>query len=131
MKKFKCLVVDDNLLNRFLLENLMSDYNDGIMYNAKDGEQCISILKEKDIDIIFIDINMPKMNGIEATKYIRNALPNPKNNVIIVAFTSFPANELFDDYKLEGFDYWLQKPLSVHKIEEIIKSIVSIYEEVK
>lgn len=130
MKKFKCIIADDYLLNRFLLENLLDDYSE-IIYTAKDGEQCINILKEKEIDIIFMDINMPKMNGIEATKFIRNSMSDPKNNVIIVAFTSFSENELFDDFKLEGFDYWLQKPISAYKINEMMKSIVPSYAEVK
>jgi len=71
MKKLKILLVDDNphFLNalRFMLMDYFEDRIESII-TACDGEDCLNQLKNRVCDMIFMDINMPVMNGIEATR---------------------------------------------------------------
>lgn len=71
MKKLKILIVDDNphFVNalRFMLLDYFEDRIESIS-TAFDGEDCLNQLKKRVCDMIFMDINMPNMNGIEATR---------------------------------------------------------------
>ncbi len=71
MGRFNILIVDDNIhfLNAFRFI-LLNDHEDKIneIFLAKNGEECLQILKDKSVDIVFMDKNMPVMDGVEATK---------------------------------------------------------------
>lgn len=84
----KIVLVDDEILFRkgisFLLEK---EKNIKVIFEASDGSELISFLKESSIhpDIIIMDLKMPILNGVEATKLIRNEFPKIK----IIALTSY------------------------------------------
>ena len=89
MKKLKILIVDDNPHFINALKYMISDYFEDRVENiteAFDGTECIALLKKKVVDLVFMDINMPGMNGIdatrEATRMFRNLI------VIAVSFHS-------------------------------------------
>ncbi|MFO7658479.1 MAG: response regulator transcription factor [Bacteroidales bacterium] len=89
MKKLKVLVVDDNphFCNalKFMLLDSFEDKIESITI-TNDGEECLKELKTKIYDVVFMDINMPKVNGIDAT---REAAVLYRNLVIIaVSFHS-------------------------------------------
>jgi DNA-binding NarL/FixJ family response regulator len=73
MRKARILLVDDNphFLNalRFMLQDYFSERIETIEI-ATNGEECIEALRTKLVDLVFMDINMPKMDGIETTKEI-------------------------------------------------------------
>jgi DNA-binding NarL/FixJ family response regulator len=87
-KTIKIILVDDEILFRkgisFLLEK---EKNIKVIFEASDGSELISFLKESSIhpDIIIMDLKMPILNGVEATKLIRNEFPKIK----IIALTSY------------------------------------------
>jgi DNA-binding NarL/FixJ family response regulator len=71
MKKLKILIVDDNphFVNAltFMLMDYFEDRIESIS-SANDGQECLNLLKQKVCDMVFMDINMPNLNGIEATR---------------------------------------------------------------
>ena len=71
MKKLKILIVDDNphfvSALTFMLMDFFADRIESIT-SANDGQECLNQLKKKVCDMVFMDINMPNMNGIEATR---------------------------------------------------------------
>jgi YesN/AraC family two-component response regulator len=87
MKKFKILLVDDNKhflkAFRFLLEDTYPDRIDSID-EAMNGRQCLEILEREVIDIVFMDIDMPVMDGVTATKKINEQYRDVK--IIAVSF---------------------------------------------
>ncbi len=121
MSGLKVIIADDIFTNRLLLSEIIDDL--GHEYIAvENGKEAIEALVNNDIDIVLMDIEMPVMNGIEATKYIRENLEKPKNLTIVVALTAHNPKIFFDDYKDVGFSQLLTKPYSVKKITELLES---------
>jgi PAS domain S-box-containing protein len=116
----KCLLVDDNkdvliYLNRILVDTGMT------IFMARSGSEAIELIKTiPDIDVVLLDMQMPEMNGIEATKEIRKI----RKNIPIIAQTAF----IFEDDKdiiLEaGCDACLIKPIRKDHLLTVMASFV-------
>ena len=121
MANLRILVVDDIYTNRYLLSELIKmTKNEAIL--AENGEEAIEILNSQEIHMIFMDIEMPVMNGIETTQYIRNKIPSPLNVIPIIALTAHNPELFFEDFSDVGFDELITKPYSVEKIKEMIQN---------
>lgn len=73
MEKIKVMIVDDHAMIREGIKRLLEfDGNISVVAEASDGEECLSLLKKTDFDILLLDINMPKKNGIEVLQEIRS-----------------------------------------------------------
>ncbi|NOR33239.1 MAG: response regulator [Bacteroidales bacterium] len=111
----RILVVDDIYTNRYLLSELIKLTGHEAI-SAENGEQAIEILKSQKIHMVFMDIEMPVMNGIETTQYIRNKMDAPLNAIPIIALTAHNPELFFEDYSDVGFDELVTKPYSIEKI---------------
>ena len=120
MRKYNILIVDDIVMNRILLKEVLKEITNQII-EAKNGLEAIEILKSSEIDIILMDIEMPKMNGIETTIYIRNKFPSPKNSLPIIALTAHNPNDFFMDFSNIGFSDLITKPYSFKKVYDAIE----------
>ncbi|PLX23123.1 MAG: hypothetical protein C0597_01385 [Marinilabiliales bacterium] len=121
MAKYNILIVDDILMNRVLLKELLFSVANEIK-EAKNGLEAIEVLELNKIDIVLMDIEMPKMNGLETTKYIRNKMLAPKCNIPIIAITAHNPNDFFEDFSSAGFTSLITKPYSFEKIQDSIES---------
>ena len=120
IKKTKILVVEDNEMNQILMDELLKQYNITADF-VVNGEEAIFKVSEVEYDLIFMDINMPVLNGIDTTKFIRSS----ENMVPIIALT---ANALEGDEKkfLEaGMNDYLAKPLEYENFDRIIKKYLT------
>ncbi len=112
------LIAEDNMINQKLIEKTLK--NLGLSVDiANNGEEAVRKFKNQEYDIVFMDISMPVMDGIEAThEILAYEKANAKNHTPIVALT---ANALPGDreaFLSEGLDEYISKPL---KKEDIIK----------
>lgn len=121
MSIINILVADDHKIIRLGLRSLLSDEKEfNIVAEAQNGFQVLEILKNKKIDIIIMDISMPKMNGIECTKKIKKILPDI-NIIILSMYNDEPyINEVFKS----GASGYILKSSGK---EELIKAIKSVY----
>ncbi len=106
---FKILLVEDNDINRLYALNILKKWKCSVD-GAENGYIALEKLRSHDYDIILMDIQMPIMDGYEATKNIRNTFPEPKNKIPIIALT---ANAIKGDNEkcLEiGMNDYLPKP---------------------
>jgi two-component system, response regulator, stage 0 sporulation protein F len=120
--QYTLLIVDDIIMNRILLKEITSEFVRNIR-EAENGEQAIEILKKEKIDLIFMDIEMPVMNGLETTRYIRNNMEPPKCGTPIIALTAYNPADFFDNFKKAGFDELLTKPYSIEKVINVLSSV--------
>lgn len=122
MSKPRVIIVDDIFTNRLLLSEILDDLG-FVYFSAKNGKEAVDELAVNDYDLIFMDIEMPVMNGIEATRYVRKNMPAPKCEIPIVALTAHNPALFFDDFSDVGFTNLLTKPYSPSKIKDILKII--------
>ena len=117
------ILADDDTDDIELFQSAAKECNENIeIVTAKDGIKLIELLeKEERIDVIILDLNMPKMNGYECVKTIRQ---NKKYNTIpIMIFSTSSAKEDIE-YCLEtGADFYVVKPASFKGLKEIINDL--------
>ena len=117
IKDLKVLIVEDNPVNSFYIKSVLE--NHGVLTDhAKDGLSAIEFCKKESYDLILMDIQMPKMDGIKASKVIKREL---KINTPIIAQTANTVQKDIDDCYKAGMVDYLPKPFS---IDELIHKIV-------
>jgi PAS domain S-box-containing protein len=109
----RALFVDDNEVNRLLGMTLL-EHAGYAVETAEDGLQAIEAVKRGSFGVIFMDVQMPNMNGIEATKAIR-ILPDGRGAVPIVAVTANAMVGDREDYLRAGMNDYVSKPLNAHQ----------------
>ena len=118
----KVLLVDDNEMNLLFTKSLL-DKNNLKTKICNDGEEALQKLKDEDFDIILLDLHMPKMDGYELSRIIRNFTDKKKSSIPIIALTAAATlNEIkkcFDS----GMNDYLVKPF---KKDELISKIISL-----
>lgn len=120
----KILIVDDIFTNRLLLSEILKDLNYRIS-QASNGKEAIGLIEKENFDLILMDIEMPIMNGLETTIFIRKNMPPEKSKIPIVALTAHNPNLFFESHKAVGFDELLTKPYSIKKIKDVIDLVLA------
>ena len=114
----KILLVDDNEMNREIAEEILSD-NGMIIETAEDGDIAVDMIRNAapgQYDLILMDVQMPRMNGYEATKAIR-ALEDPeKSSIPIIAMTANAFEEDRQNAIAAGMNAHLAKPIDIEKL---------------
>ncbi len=118
----KILLVEDNLFNQEIACEFLQEKGI-IVTTAENGLEAVEIIKKSkknDFDIILMDIQMPVMNGYEATKTIRSLKENACHNIPIIAMTANAYEE--DRIKAinAGMNDHIVKPIDIQKLQEII-----------
>ena len=126
MKDIKVLVVEDIPLNQLLMKTLLDDF--GFERDiASNGKIAIEKLQAKSFDIILMDLQMPEMNGFEATDYIRNKM---HSNIPIIALTADVTTVDLAKCKTVGMTDYIAKPvdekLLFSKIIGLVKKPVQV-----
>lgn len=118
----KILIVDDIFVNRLLLKEVVKNICSQC-FEAQNGKEAIDIIQKEKVDLVFMDIEMPVMNGLETTKYIREKLPSPLRFTPVIALTAHNPANFFEDFHDAGFDYLMTKPYSIDKITKAIHEV--------
>ena len=111
----KVLVVDDSKLNLKVAENVLKSFKVSTE-TVTSGLECLSCVKSKKYDIIFMDIMMPNMSGVEVLKKLREE----KVNIPVIALTADAIEGQEEKYISEGFDGYLSKPIDKTKLKVIL-----------
>ena len=111
----KCLIVDDEPLSRQVLKGFVSDHPDlELAGECKDALEAMNFLQKHKVDLLFLDINMPKLSGVNFYKSLQN-----KPEVI---FTTAYSEFAVEGFELNAIDY-LMKPIA---FERFIKAIQKV-----
>ncbi|MDO9138046.1 MAG: response regulator, partial [Lutibacter sp.] len=118
-KKMKVLVVEDIALNQLLMKTLLDDFGFKCEI-ASNGKIAIEKLQNNNYDVILMDLQMPEMDGFEATGYIRNTM---NLNIPIIALTANVTTVDLEKCKAVGMNDYISKP-----VEELIlyKKIIDL-----
>lgn len=119
----KLLVVDDNRMNLKVFVNLLKDTQVQID-TADSGAECLTLVKEKRYDIIFLDHMMPEMDGIATLHCMKQLEDYPSKDAPIIALTANAISRAKEMYLAEGFDGFLSKPIIPERLEEMIQKLL-------
>ena len=125
--KLKVLVAEDNLANQHLLRYMLKRMGCVAQF-CNNGKELISLLSEQSSDLILMDLQMPQMDGFEATHAIRNGeAGNKAKSIKIIALTANALSGDRDRCLDAGMDAYLSKPI---KISILKKCIAALFDEV-
>ena len=112
------LVVDDTDDVRELLRTqlIMLGYH---VLEATNGQEAVEIVGKELPELILMDLTMPVLGGIEATRLIRKTVRN--TDVVIIAFTALPSSGSCQLAFAAGCDDYIQKPLDVDKLSRLLE----------
>ena len=115
------LVTDDSkMARRMLIKNLQDFTTDNdIILQASNGQECIDIYKSNNIDIVFLDLTMPVIDGFEALKLIKEYDPNAK---VVVVSADIQKTSLDKIRELKALDF-VKKPINLEKMKNIFQKI--------
>jgi signal transduction histidine kinase/CheY-like chemotaxis protein len=117
----RVLVVDDVLANR-LVARAMLNAAGHVVEMAPDGEAAVGLAAAQDFDVILMDLQMPGMDGLEATRQIR-ALPGPRGRVPVFALTASALPEQVAQCREAGMDGHLAKPVERAALLDVLAGI--------
>lgn len=119
-KDIKILVVEDIILNQLLMKTLLDDF--GMESDiAANGKIAIAKLNSKSYDLILMDLQMPEMNGFEATEYIRKII---KLTIPIIALTADVTTVDLAKCKAVGMNDYISKPVDERLLHDKILSYI-------
>ncbi|ELS03160.1 signal transduction histidine kinase [Xenococcus sp. PCC 7305] len=107
--RYRILIIEDRWENRLLLSNLLEPLNLEVR-EAENGQQGVAIWQEWQPHLIFMDMQMPIMNGIEATKYIRAQAQKTNTETAIIALTANVFTKQRSEILAAGCDDYITKP---------------------
>ena len=125
----KILITDDNDLNRLIGSIILTNYGAKVLM-AENGEKAIETINDEDLDMVLMDLQMPVMNGLEATKNLRKsgsslpiialtaaAIKGERENCIASGMNDYITKPFKEDEFLETIEKWLkEKPMSSNAI---------------
>ncbi len=111
----KVLIIDDNDNNLYTLECILKQASDISILQASSGQGGLEILKQQDVQLVIVDIQMPVMNGFEFANTIKS--DEKFKHIPIIFLTAYFKSDEFATrgYKLGAFDY-LTKPIDEHRL---------------
>ncbi|MBK8397607.1 MAG: response regulator [Leptospiraceae bacterium] len=119
--KFNILIVDDVDLNLKLLQNIFENFfPESKLLEATNGKEAISAFLETKLDLIIMDIQMPVMDGLEATRNIRKLEEKSNKNIPIIAITAGTSKEEEEKCFAAGMNDFLSKPVAISKLKNIL-----------
>ena len=120
LNHIKLLLVEDNEFNRMVAEDTLKELIPGVHIDiAVNGQEAVTRVQEEQYDLVLMDIQMPVMDGVEATRAIRNTLPSPSNKTKIIAMTANVLQEDVQKYFDAGMNAYVSKPF--HTDELLLK----------
>ena len=118
LKGCRVLLVEDNLMNQFFARQLMENWEITVD-TAQNGHEAISLATSRLYDIILMDIQMPQLDGLQATRQLRQ---QHRLSIPIIALTALSAREDIELFRQVGMDDYLVKPFMS---EELRKKLIT------
>ena len=123
----RVLIVDDAEINRIIISEFLSKTN-AIIEEAEDGVQAVSLFKESPeqyYDLILMDVQMPNMDGYEATRQIRSVPRGDAESLPIVAMTANAYREDVEKALDSGMNAHLAKPLGIDRVYGLLAQLMT------
>lgn len=115
LERLRVLIAEDDFLVSEMVRGIVEDIGHVIAGMAIDGRQVVEMTQTLQPDVILMDVEMPEMNGLEATRYIQQNCPTP-----VVILTAYETTKLVKDASEAGVGAYLVKPPNLSTIDRAI-----------
>ncbi len=119
----RILIADDNEYNRLVVNETLHLIADVFTEEVVNGQEAVDMLKANTYDLILMDVQMPVMNGIDATMYIRNEMKAPKKDIPIIALTASVLRADLDLCFESGMTAYVPKPFKPWQLVNTIAEV--------
>lgn len=123
LPRLRILVVEDDPVSGVTATRLLSKLGHASV-GAESGQEALDLLARERFDVVFMDISMPGLNGLETTRRIRG-LPDPACAIPIVATTAHAMPGDRERFLAAGMDHYLAKPVDIAELEGLLESIAA------
>jgi len=123
---YNFLIVDDSITTRTIIKKILqlSSIEIGELHEAADGEEALEVLQNKWIDLVFADINMPRMNGVEMVQRMRE--DGMLKSIPVVIVSSEGSETRIEEMMAKGIKAYLRKPFTPENIKELAENILNL-----
>jgi len=115
-RKIRVLLVDDDSHDRILVRQLFISMGADVVAEASDGAEAVEAFEQTKPDIVLLDVNMPRMDGVHALKRIREMAPG----AFVVMLASLSSMEIVDECIKQGAAGYIRKDASTAQIKRTI-----------
>ena len=112
------LLVEDDKISRLAVNTWLKDKGHRVII-AENGKKAVAYLQANDVDVILMDVHMPEMNGIEATKIIKE---KKLSYAPVIGMTASVMNDERESYIKAGMDVLVEKPVNFENLMQIVKN---------
>lgn len=118
------LLVEDSLMNQRMVSAILKR-NGWQVKVAKNGLEALEEMESSSFDLILMDVQMPVMDGFEATKRIRERERETKDHIPIIAMTAYDSEEDKRECLLAGMDQYISKPIDVNTLRSVVEESIA------
>jgi len=122
--KLRVLLAEDNRVNQKLAVKVLEKFGHEVVV-ANNGKQAVELYTQQEFDVILMDIQMPEMDGLTATREIRKREMNTQRHIPIVALTAHAMKGDEEKCLTAGMDYYVTKPLKQKELKAVLDEIAS------
>jgi two-component system, sensor histidine kinase and response regulator len=119
------LVAEDNPINQLLVRRLLEKRGHRVSV-ATDGHEALHLLERMNFDLVFMDVQMPNMDGTEAVRMIRKKEERGGTRLPVIALTANAKKGDEEKYLSSGMDGYLVKPIQIRKLDEVLKEYTEL-----
>jgi two-component system, sensor histidine kinase and response regulator len=117
----KLLLAEDNLVNQRLAVRLLEKRGHRVAV-AANGVEVLAALKKESFDVVFMDVQMPEMDGMEATAAIREEEKGTGEHVVVIALTAHAMKGDREKCLAAGMDGYLSKPIRPQELDDVLEN---------
>jgi DNA-binding NtrC family response regulator len=119
-RKIKVLVVDDEQVVRDFLGRFLT-LKSAIVRIAEDGFRAIEVFRQEKFDLVFLDVKMPQMDGLETFRELKKIDPQAK----CIMMTGYAVDDLLEQAEQEGAAQSIKKPFDINQITSLLERYAS------
>lgn len=123
LQEIKILIAEDVRINQVVIKKMIESLGLKALEVVENGEQAVQKVKEEHFDLILMDLQMPVMDGIEASTSITEYFKGRKKPIIIAVTANVLAQEQ-EDFKKSGIDDFISKPLTKESLRDVLKRFI-------
>jgi CheY-like chemotaxis protein len=123
MKPLRVLLAEDSDVNQRLAQGILKKYGHQVVV-ANNGKEAVDLFDAESFDLILMDVQMPDVDGLEATRLIRAREQQRGGHVPIIALTAHAMKGDRERCLAAGMDAYVSKPVRMHSLYEVIRGVV-------